>query len=80
MKCSYHAIKRFQERTGCKSQQKARKSLIRIAGRSKAAFGYNNGKTIQLFTKEHFVADGWVLVIKDDTIITCFMADREQCM
>lgn len=81
MKVSFHAKERFQERTGCKNSERAEKSLLKIAARAKPAFAYRcPSGTIKLLTADHFVSDGWVLVIKNEKIITCFMANKEQCL
>lgn len=80
MRISYHAIERFQERTGCKSEVRARQTLQRMAANAEKAFGYKyRGKT-EMLTGIHFKFNGWVLVIIDETVVTCFTAGKEQCL
>lgn len=81
IKISYHALQRFQKRTGCKDFKKAKNSLNKIFNRSKVAFGYKHPDgTIELFSDKYRWADGWVLVVKQNKIITCFQANKERCL
>jgi len=54
---------------------------LKIYNRACPAFGFKhkNGK-IELFSDKYFWNSGWVLVVKENKIITCFMADKEQCI
>jgi hypothetical protein len=57
---SRHAIERFMERTGCKSETRARNRLVNLAANARPI---KNGR--------HY-ARGFVLVIEGETVVTVY--------
>jgi hypothetical protein len=76
---TFHAIDRYRERTGCTCPDKAKKDLLSIAGQVKpvAMKRLANGDVF-LFPTDHFCCGKWILIIKDDQIVTCFKAGKDQ--
>jgi hypothetical protein len=74
-----HAMYRYMERTECKDSDKARNNLLSLAGNAKPVVmkRLQNGDVF-LFPSDEFCSGKWVLVIKDESIITCFKAGKDK--
>lgn len=75
MTITRHAIERFMQRSGCKSMSKARRTLRKMFGKGQPVAAFRSNGVIHLFC-EHRFYNGWVLIVSNDRLITCFVADK----
>jgi hypothetical protein len=80
---SAHAIMRFMQRSGCKSLTKAEKAIKRMLDRAEEMRLKDRWKAIQLINHDfkdalYFKWDGWILVICNDTVVTCHLAKAKR--
>lgn len=78
-----HAIKRFMERSGCKTEAKARASLLRLLDRSYEVSLEKRYRVIQLINHDfedakYYKADGWILVVVENVIVTCHLGEAKR--
>lgn len=81
MNITSHAVDRFQERTGCRDRKKARQTIKSMFEKSTKAVAHKRPDgSIEFFPKDLFCYNGWVLVAEGKSIITVYMAKKDNVL